>query len=211
MGRWYGKKSHSNEASRRLKQLIHIAKGQLGMDDETYRAMFGGLELPTTTTEMTVPQMEVVLEHMKRSGFKVRSKTRQTPNADPSRALALDDESKKIRALWLFLHQLGAVRNPSEEALAAYVKRITTVDALQWISGIQAETLIESLKKWAMRYLPAAVERLAETVRSIPLPDQERARLNDVLAKAFLRQTFDPMHVAWACLTDVLEKARVPA
>lgn len=211
MGRWYGKKTDRNDATRRLKQLIHIGKGQLGMDDETYRTMLVGLGLPNSTAAMTVPQLEVVLEHMKRSGFKVRSKAKQSTKSEPSRPLAQDDESKKIRALWLFLHQLGAVRNPSEEALAAYVKRITGVDALQWINGVQAETLIESLKKWAMRFLPAAVERLAEEARSVPLTDLERGKLNEVLSKAFQRRTFDPMHMAWVSLTGKLQKARETA
>ena len=108
-----------------------------------------------------------------------------------------------------FMHQIGVVKNPSEEALASYVKRITGVDALQWINGDQAETLIESLKKWAMRFLPATVERLLEEARSISLSDLERAQLNGVLSRAFERRTFDPMYWAWESLTNAIKKAKV--
>ena len=196
----------------RLIRLIHVAKRDLSLDDDTYRSIllrFGGKE---SSSDLTVPKLEQVLEHLKRSGFKVRSKGKpakpKAVKAKPSRPLALDAESKKIRALWLFLHELGAVKNPSEEALAAYVKRIAGVDALQWISGEQAERRIETMTKWAMRFLPQAVKELAPQVGALPLSDVERGQLNAVLNKAFSRLTFDPMHSAWESLTDVLKRGR---
>ena len=195
----------------RLIRLIHVAKRDLSMDDDTYRAILLRIGKKASSADLTIPELEKVLEHLKRSGFKVRSKSKSAPKpaqAKPSRPLAQDLESKKIRALWLFLHELGAVKNPSEEALAAYVKRIAGVDALQWISGVQAERLIESMKKWAMRFLPQAVKELASQVGALPLSDVERGQLNAVLSKAFSRLTFDPMHSAWESLTDVLKKGR---
>ncbi len=197
----------------RLIRLIHVAKRDLSMDDDTYRAILLRIGKKASSADLTIPELEKVLEHLKRSGFKVRSKSKAAPKqkpeqAKPSRPLAQDLESKKIRALWLFLHELGAVKNPSEEALAAYVKRIAGVDALQWISGEQAERLIETMKKWAMRFLPQAVKELAPQVGTLPLSDVERGQLNAVLNKAFSRLTFDPMHSAWESLTDVLKKGR---
>ena len=192
----------------RLIRLIHVAKRDLQLDDDTYRAILQRVGRKDSSSDLTVPELEKVLEHMKRSGFKVRSKAKQPAPAKSSRPLAQDAESKKIRALWLFMHQIGVVKNPSEEALASYVKRITGVDALQWINGDQAETLIESLKKWAMRFLPATVERLLEEARSISLSDLERAQLNGVLSRAFERRTFDPMYWAWESLTNTIKKAK---
>lgn len=192
----------------RLIRLIHVAKRDLQLDDDTYRAILQRVGRKDSSSDLTVPELEKVLEHMKRSGFKVRSKAKQPAPAKSSRPLAQDAESKKIRALWLFMHQIGVVKNPSEEALASYVKRITGVDALQWINGDQAETLIESLKKWAMRFLPATVERLLEEARSISLSDLERAQLNGVLSRAFERRTFDPMYWAWESLTNAIKKAK---
>lgn len=192
----------------RLIRLIHVAKRDLQLDDDTYRAILQRVGGKDSSSDLTVPELEKVLEHMKRSGFKVRSKAKQPASAKSSRPLAQDAESKKIRALWLFMHQIGVVKNPSEEALASYVKRITGVDALQWINGDQAETLIESLKKWAMRFLPATVERLAEEARSISLSDLERAQLNGVLSRAFQRRTFDPMYWAWESLTNAIKKTK---
>lgn len=197
----------------RLIRLIHVAKRDLSMDDDTYRAILLRIGKKASSADLTIPELEKVLEHLKRSGFKVRSKSKAAPKqkpeqAKPSRPLAQDLESKKIRALWLFLHELGAVKNPSEEALAAYVKRIAGVDALQWISGEQAERLIETMKKWAMRFLPQAVQALVPQVGALQLSDLERGQLNAVLNRAFTRQTFDPMHSAWESLNDVLKRGR---
>ncbi len=194
----------------RLIRLIHVAKRDLSLDDDTYRSILQRFGRKESSSDLTVPELEQVLEHLKRSGFKVRSKGKpakpKAVKAKPSRPLAQDAESKKIRALWLFLHELGAVNNPSEEALASYVKRIAGVDALQWISGEQAERLIETMKKWAMRFLPDAVKALVPRVAELPLSDEDRGHLNALLNKAFSRLTFDPMHSAWESLNDVLKK-----
>ena len=194
----------------RLIRLIHVAKRDLSLDDDTYRSILQRFGRKESSSDLTVPELEQVLEHLKRSGFKVRSKGKpakpKAVKAKPSRPLAQDAESKKIRALWLFLHELGAVKNPSEEALASYVKRIAGVDALQWISGEQAERLIETMKKWAMRFLPDAVKALVPRVAELPLSDEDRGHLNALLNKAFSRLTFDPMHSAWESLNDVLKK-----
>ncbi|MBB1601549.1 gp16 family protein [Variovorax sp. UMC13] len=137
----------------RLITLIHVAKRDLQMDDPTYRTMLRTAGKADSTAKMGVPALMKVLEHAKKAGFKVRSKAGDRP-------LATSTEARKVRALWLFLHQLGAVQDPAESALAAYVRRIAKVDDLRWARHDQMLALIETLKKWAMRFLPAAVAGL---------------------------------------------------
>ena len=196
------------EAERlRLIRLLHVAKRDLRMEDADYRAVLSRASegAHESSKEMDVVALEKAISHLKRCGFKVRTKGKSRPaTPNPSRALAGDPESRKIRALWLMLHEIGAVNNPSEAALAAYVKRVARVDALQWIDGKQAETLIESLKKWALRFLPAAVNQLALKARELPLEDAEIGRINQCISLAFNRGTFDPMQRAWEVLNGVL-------
>jgi len=141
----------NQDARQRLIRLIHVARRELAMDEDTYRALLVQCTGQDTSARLSVAELDTVLAHMKRRGFKVRHTTRTS-----KRALAQSPQDKKIRALWLALHQQGAVRDPSEAALAAYVKRIAHVDALQWLNIEQASQIIETLKRWEKRIKRAA-------------------------------------------------------
>nr|WP_283093797.1 regulatory protein GemA [Achromobacter sp. Marseille-Q0513] len=170
------------------------------MDKETYRAALltvtGGKK--DSCSAMSAEELQLALDHFKRFGFKVRLKPR------PGRPIDTEATSKKIRALWLLLRDLGAVNNASEEALAAYVKRITGVEALQWIDGAQAERTIETMKKWAMRILPERVRHLVDQVRDRQLEPAVLGKLQAKLNQAFTRNTFDPMLEAFEALQVAL-------
>lgn len=138
----------SNPTRLRLIKLIHVARRELRMDDDTYRLMLAGMKGlggATSTADLSVPNLTKVLEQLKRLGFTVR------PNKVQKRPLANDEQSKKIRSLWLELHGLGAVRDPSEAALAKFVLSMTRVSALQWLTTAQASRVIENLKQWMGR------------------------------------------------------------
>lgn len=138
----------SDIRSRELAQ-IHIAKKDLGLDDETYRAMLWTVARVESAADLDFHARKRVLQHMKARGWK----NKPASKAKTSRPLASDPQSRLIRHLWLKLHELGAVSDPSEQALASYVKNHTmpSVDALQWMSSAQASQVIEELKQWLNR------------------------------------------------------------
>jgi len=134
-------------------QLIHVAKSKLGLDDAEYRAILERKSGKSSSKDMTMSELEAVLEHMRTLGFEDRSSGKARP-ASKAQAVKLadDPQSKLIRHLWLKLRDMaGGVRNSSELALAAYVKRQTGLDRLEWLSNYQAGLVIESLKKWVKR------------------------------------------------------------
>lgn len=126
---------------------IHIAKKDLCLDDDTYRAMLWTVARVHSSGDLDFHGRKRVLQHLKARGWK----NKPASKAKTTRQLASDQQSKMIRALWLELHAAGAVSDPSEAALASYVKRITSVDALQWLTSAQASRVIETLKKWQNR------------------------------------------------------------
>lgn len=128
----------------RLKKLLHVGKRELGLDEDAYRLLLQSATGKTSSSAMTVPELEKALERMKHAGFRVRARK-------GSRKAADDPQSKKLRGLWLELHEKGVVRNPEEAALAAWVKRMTGVEALEWLSSAQASRCIEEAKKWLKR------------------------------------------------------------
>lgn len=144
------------------RKLIHVAKRELRLDEETYRTILRTVGGAESTSAMNMPHLAKVLDHLKRAGFKVR------PSKQPgSRPIYIDSaDAQKVRALWLFLHTLGVVQDPSETALAAYVKRIAKVDDLRWVRADDYTRLIESLKRWAMRFLPGIVSAMVDELAS---------------------------------------------
>lgn len=126
---------------------IHIAKKDLGLDDETYRAMLWTVARVHSSADLDFHSRKRVLQHLKERGWT----NKPARKANTLRPLASDDQSRKIRALWLDLHATGKVADPSELALVSYVKRITGIDSLQWLPSYQASRVIETLKKWQDR------------------------------------------------------------
>ncbi|WP_084417728.1 gp16 family protein [Chrysiogenes arsenatis] len=198
---------------KKLIRVIHVAKRDMGLSDDVYRGILleaGGAE---SAADLNLFALERVLKHLRAHGFKIRHarKADGSPVKKQKRSRPLDvrDESRKIRALWLFLHEIGVVKDASEAALAAYVKRICRVDALQWTNGWMRDRLIESLKKWAMRFLPAITDELLDEV------SRSNARQELVLmararqADARERNTFVPYLELWALCMFALGRKSV--
>lgn len=126
-------------------KLIHIAKSQLNLDDDTYRHLLLNVTKKTSTKDMTVWELEKILTNMKLKGFKVKSSKKT------GKITATEPVHKKIRSLWLELADAGEVKNRSEKAINSYVKRITGVEMMDWLTQKQAVVVIESLKSWQAR------------------------------------------------------------
>jgi phage gp16-like protein len=132
----------------RLIKLIHVARRELQMDDDTYRLMLSGMKGlggATSSAKLSIPNLQRVLEELKTKGFKVR------PNGKEKRPPAADPSSRKIRSLWLTLRDLGALRDASEGALVRFVQGRTGAKALQWLTADQASLVIEEMKQWVAR------------------------------------------------------------
>lgn len=197
-----------NAERSRLIKLIHVARRDLEkagrMDEPTYRTMLQTAGGADSTAKMGVPALMRVLEQAKKAGFKVRSKAsdrRQDTSA----------EARKVRALWLFLHELQAVRDPSEAALATYVRRIAHVDDMRWADSQAMRRLIETMKKWAMRVLPAAVDQLQVKVhgaRAAGLLDRAHEQaVEEALRRLQGADAFDAYRAAWMTFSAALGHA----
>jgi phage gp16-like protein len=132
---------------------IHVAKAQLGLDDETYRSVLRRVTGKESAKDCSFTELENVKAEMVNLGWKPAKKAHPRAGRRP---LADGDVPAKLRALWISGHHLGVVKDPGEAALAAFVKRATGgrksgVDALQWLNEIDARKAIEALKAWLAR------------------------------------------------------------
>ncbi|MCB1909946.1 MAG: regulatory protein GemA [Rhodocyclaceae bacterium] len=196
----------SKQRSPRARVIAAIKTGerQLGMDHDAHVAMVRHLTGRDSLTLCTPDELRQVLDHVNaKTGYK-----RREPNGR-ERRLADSPEARMVRGLWVLLHRLGAVRNPSEAALAAYVKRMAKVDDLHWAGG-RMEPLIESLKAWAARELPAALERRLAELQAVGAVDRRNTSAGLIHHVAPTRNpgTFDALNAAWESL-DELEAGRV--
>lgn len=144
------------QKKRRLVRLIHVAKSQLMMDDGEYRALLANLSCgKTSSTKLSVEELELAVKAMKMRGFVLTTKSQtETGNADlpvPTPHLLMEGQVKKIRALWLELHEMGVIRSASEYSLSRFVKRMTGIDYHGWLGTDDAMRVIEHLKKWKAR------------------------------------------------------------
>lgn len=133
---------------RALLAKVHIAKQQLGLCEDDYRAIIFQHCGSMSAADATEAQLAAVVQHFGQKGFKATAK-----GVPGRKAPAVDTPSaRKARALWLSLHQLGAVRNPSEQALEAFACRQLKCEFWRWSDQALSYKLIEALKAMAKRH-----------------------------------------------------------
>lgn len=155
-----------------LIKLIHVAKRELGLDDDTYRLLLEAESGKASCSKMNIKELERVLDAMESKGFKRQTKGRKTPfkkRLSPKSG-QVKTEIDKIRFVWISMSKHGFVRDGSETALDAYVRRITNrnkgdgVDHVAWCNASQAYSVLESLKSWHRRVMIDAIKEKGWTV-----------------------------------------------
>jgi len=133
-----------------------IAVKQLGLADEDLRAILRERYGVASRSQLDVGQLADLIEHFKSKGFQESAPRNARGPTGKGRTQADHPEARKMRALWLSLHHLGVVRDPSERALVEFAKRVTGgsqtgLSAIQWIKDADAQKVVEALKDWASR------------------------------------------------------------
>lgn len=129
-------------------KLIHIAKSQLQLDDDLYRSNLKELTGKSSCSDMTIPELVKVLEHMKKSGFKVSNKKKAK----------LSGAHAKLFSLWQEMADAGFIKNRTYKALETWAtanckvkNNGVAVTKLEWFTPDMFYQVIEQLKKWQKR------------------------------------------------------------
>lgn len=117
---------------------IHIAKKELGLDDDTYRAVLMRVTGQASSAGLSFDQMDEVLAEFKARGWK------------PSgyRRTAVSASARKVYALWTELYQAKIVALPKPDG---FVRRMTGKDRAEMLTPDEAGPVIEALKDWIKR------------------------------------------------------------
>lgn len=115
---------------------IHIAKAQLGMDDETYRALLARVAGVTSAKQLTPRQASAVLAELQRLGWQPQSKHegRARPRPAPSRTAVMG----KVEAL------LAEAGRPWSYA-DAMARHMFKVERVEWLDDGRLHRLMQAL------------------------------------------------------------------
>lgn len=137
---------------------IHIAKKQLDMDDETYRAFLKTTVNKSSCTGMSFSDLHKVVEALKKKGFKVKPK-KSTPGSVKMSPASKGRRIDKMRAIWISMAKGGYLNDGSETALLAWAQGEIRrqggipVDSLEWLESQNnvLNKVLEQLKRWDVR------------------------------------------------------------
>lgn len=120
---------------------IHIAKKQLAMTDDDYRAMLLSIGGVTSAKELTSIAAAKVLSHLERCGFKPVSRIGRRPRPPRDRKALVG----KIEAL------LAEAKRPWSYA-DALAKHMFGIEKIDWCDGDQLWRVVAALQKDAKRH-----------------------------------------------------------
>ncbi|MGV1823753.1 regulatory protein GemA [Agrobacterium vitis] len=125
---------------------IHVAKKQLGLDEDTYRAKLKNITGKPSAKDMTEAERQKVLKVFRGEGFA------PAPASAGRRKPLAGRYAKKLQALWIAGWNLGVVENRDDKALIAFVTRQTGLDHVRFLHHADdAKSAIEGLKRWLSR------------------------------------------------------------
>lgn len=128
----------------RTKAAIHVAKKQLGLDDDDYRAMLKREAGVDSARDLDDAGARRVMLWFDNHGFTRTDKAKGT--AGDRRPIV-----QKARALWISLWQLDEVADRRDSALDAFTRRITGKETLRFCTNGEAGKVVEALKAWCQR------------------------------------------------------------
>jgi len=130
---------------------IHLAKKQLALAEESYRAILQRITGLNSAGKMRVDELEMVLREFARLGWRAKPATKRS--AQP--------QIRMIHAVWADICKLQG--RGDEAALRAFVRRQTRteehpdgVDSPNFLTAPLANRVLEGLKAWRARLIKEA-------------------------------------------------------
>ena len=120
-------------------QLIHIAKSQIGLSDEDYRAVLESTTKKTSCSDMSLFELNEVLKAMKKLGFKVKKLETKDNEIGWD---ASKEQMDYIKGMWELV-----ARDKSDRALYKFIKRIAGADHPRFMRSVDSQKVIVALRK----------------------------------------------------------------
>jgi phage gp16-like protein len=128
-------------ARRNLLARIHIARKEMGLDEETYRDLLRRETGASSAAALDDAGLEKALAAFRRMGWRPRR----------WRPASRKPWVRKVYALWGEAKRAGVFRDRRRSALRAFCKRQTGVEDPEWLTPQQAARVTEAFKAMISR------------------------------------------------------------
>jgi phage gp16-like protein len=122
---------------------IHIARKELRLSDEDYRAILHRVAGVESSSKLSPPAVLQVLAEFERLGWR--------PSFSGQRRRSDKPGVRLVFGLWRELAERKLVENPSRRALLAFVERQTGIADPEWLTQAQINKVVEGLKAMLAR------------------------------------------------------------
>jgi hypothetical protein len=145
------------------KKLIHIAKKNLGLDDETYRDLLQSVAGVRSSKDLSPGQFSAVMTRMEKCGFAYVGKVEKTDfkkyldkwtsSVGERPDMATPAQLAKIEEAWESLpwYWMRGEKKDKDRALRGFIRSLTHVADLRFLTFTQAGNIIEAIKMIAAR------------------------------------------------------------
>lgn len=116
---------------------IHIGKKALNLDDDTYRFLLNRITSKTSCKDMTIPELNLVLNAMKKAGFKPNAKKYKRPTIGANETLRQN-----------YLNKIEAMISDNKlswEYATGICRKAVKKQRLQWCTSEELYTVIQIL------------------------------------------------------------------
>lgn len=128
-----------------IRKIIVARKQMPGMEDEaSYRGFLTDTTRKDSLKKMGIRDLLDVIDAFRASGWQEKPRKYQYKRTP-------DPRIRMLFGLWTELHQRGAVKDVSREALRKWCKRMTGIETFDWMDSRHLDKAINSLKGWIER------------------------------------------------------------
>ena len=138
---------------------VHIAKKEIGLDDETYRAILKRITGKDSSKGLGGLQLIAGLDEFKRLGWQPKP-AKAKPGSQRPRPESDKPHVRKVFAIWTDMCKAGIPVIANRAGLIAFVQRMTKTEQRpgglsdpEWLSPEDANKVVEGLKAWRKREL----------------------------------------------------------
>ena len=142
---------------------VHIAKKDLGLDDDIYRTVLERITGHSSCSDMSMAQLELLLKSLAIDyGWKAKVKTPRTGVKRPLYEKSDDGQVRFFYRLFFMLGEYGVIEKPTREDANTWCRKYFD-NPPQWLAGGDLNKACERLKAWGRRVAIAQGNSLMET------------------------------------------------